>query len=132
MSATLDGVTVLVTRPAGQAAHLCRLIEAAGGRALHIPTLEISPVEDLDQVRAAAGDIERFDIVIFVSPNAVRFGRRLFDDPASVAASIGAIGASTSRSLRQAGFKVEIEPASGFTSEALLKHHALQDADGKG
>jgi uroporphyrinogen-III synthase len=42
----LGGRGVLVTRPAAQADGLCRLIEAAKGRAIRLPTIEIAPAAD--------------------------------------------------------------------------------------
>ena len=42
----LSGVGVLVTRPAGQAEPLCRLIEAAGGRAIALPGATILPASE--------------------------------------------------------------------------------------
>ena len=42
----LGGRGVLVTRPAAQAETLCRLIVAANGRAIAVPSIEIAPVLD--------------------------------------------------------------------------------------
>ena len=68
----LAGIGVLVTRPADQAAPLADEIEAAGGRAIRFPAIEIVPRPDADIANDAAS-LQQPDVVIFVSVNAVRF-----------------------------------------------------------
>ena len=65
---------IVITRPAGQAAGLARLIEERGGRAILFPVIEIVDVPDLAQVNALIDRLETFDIAIFVSPNAAAKG----------------------------------------------------------
>ena len=66
--AGLAGRRVLVTRPAGQAAALARLIREAGGEAVEFPALEIVPVDPAPDLPFAP------DAALCVSPNAARFG----------------------------------------------------------
>src|SRR5574337_696802 len=68
---SLAGRCIAITRPAAQAASLARAIEAAGGRALRFPVIEIAPLEDSTELAAATADLERFSLAFFVSPNAV-------------------------------------------------------------
>ena len=69
MRGPLSGLGVLVTRPKDQAEPLCRLIEAAGGRALKLPGLVIAPATDSAAARRLlAADS---DLLIFISRNAV-------------------------------------------------------------
>jgi hypothetical protein len=74
----LGGRGVLVTRPAAQAAELCRLIEAVGGRPIEFPSMEIRPPRDPDGAR------ERLraprDLVIFISRNAVAHALALLSE----------------------------------------------------
>jgi uroporphyrinogen-III synthase len=60
---------VLVTRPAAQAEGLCRLIEAAGGRAIPFPAIAIQPVNDQGTARRLLA--EPWDLMVFISRNAV-------------------------------------------------------------
>src|SRR5678815_616440 len=66
-SDSLQGRSILVTRPRAQAARLARLIEQAAGRALLFPAIEIEDVPP----PAALSRLHEFDLAIFVSPTAV-------------------------------------------------------------
>src|SRR2546428_4968258 len=66
-SRSLQGRGIVVTRPSGQAGRPASLIEAAGGRAILFPAIEIQDVPDRPVPR-----LEDFDLAIFVSPTAVR------------------------------------------------------------
>ena len=69
----LRGAVLLVTRPAGQELELCRLIESAGGRALHFPTVIVVAAGDAARIRARLAAALPADVVIFISRNAVNF-----------------------------------------------------------
>jgi uroporphyrinogen-III synthase len=125
-SGLLAGHSILITRPAEQAAELAGAVEAAGGIALRLPLLEIVPRE-AQQIAAEAGRMRPADIVIYVSPNAVRHG---FDwHPKS--AETAAIGPTTRAELNLRGIARVISPAAGFDSESLLVHKSLADVSGK-
>jgi len=64
-------LTALVTRPAGQAEPLLAALREAGVDALEFPLLEIRPVSDPHDLHAALAGLERYALVIFVSPNAI-------------------------------------------------------------
>ena len=114
----LTGIGVLVTRPEHQANHLCQLIEGEGGAAVRYPALAIRPRPDRAAVRAAVGPADRFDLVVFVSANAVRFGADILENRRD--APIAAIGQATAAALNAAGFRVSLMPAEGSDSESLL------------
>jgi uroporphyrinogen-III synthase len=82
----LKGRGVLVTRPAGQAERLCQLIADAGGEPVAFPTLEIRSSADPEAARALLA--ERWDLMLFVSRNAVDYGVELF--PADLHARLSA------------------------------------------
>lgn len=131
----LRGLRVLVTRPAGQAEALCRLITEAGGEALRLPTLEIRDPEPEQAARfdAVIEALEGYDLAVFISANAVTRGlervlaRRVW--PAGV--KIATVGASSARALGRYGLTVDLVPAHEFNSEALLALDALQDMRGR-
>lgn len=118
-------IGVLVTRPAGQAESLCRRIEALGWQAIPFPAIEIVPA-------AEAGNWNRFDfdILIFISRNAVTFGlSKLTGNINSV--RIAAVGKGTAEELRRHGEAIDIVPRERWDSEGLLQHPALCDVKGK-
>jgi uroporphyrinogen-III synthase len=125
----LKGVGVLVTRPDHQAGHLCQLIEAEGGVAVRYPALAIRPRPDRAAVRAAVGPTDRYDLVIFVSANAVRFGADILGERRD--APIAAIGQATAAALNAAGYRVSLMPAEGADSESLLALPQLAQMSGQ-
>jgi uroporphyrinogen-III synthase len=129
----LAGFNVLMTRPAGQAAELCALIESAGGRALHLPLLEIVPVEDNRAAAELLGRRDFWDWLIFVSANAVRFALPMVDwaGERSPRTRIAAVGEATAKALAKAGIRVDLIPKPQFNSESLLADSAMADVAGQ-
>jgi uroporphyrinogen-III synthase len=125
----LHGVGVLVTRPEQQATPLCRLLESAGALALRLPVIDIRPAADPSGIGPEVGAIAAFDLVIFTSVNAVRFGSALLDERHDV--TLAAIGPATARALADAGYRVAVAPGAGFDSESLLLHPVLAHPAGR-
>lgn len=130
----LDGCQVLVTRPAGQAAHLCELIRAIGAEAVAFPTLEIRAAEPADAARSLLA--EPWDIILFVSRNAVDYGLPLLPDTSATPAGdsrplTGAVGRATAAALREHGMAPDLVPDRGYDSEALLALPALTAVRGR-
>ncbi|MGE0079755.1 MAG: uroporphyrinogen-III C-methyltransferase [Thiohalomonadaceae bacterium] len=127
----LAGVGVLVTRPAHQADTLSRLIADAGGTPVHWPTLEIAPPQD----PAAADALDRitgFDLVVFVSANAVTQGLARLGKPLPADLQIAVVGDGTARALEeQTGRAPTLKPRDSFDSEGLLALPELQDMSGR-
>lgn len=121
----LSGVAVLVTRPDQQATPLCDLLEARGAIALRLAAIHIEAVSDVLDLKLALGPIEAFDLIIFTSANAVKFGSVLLGEHPEP--KLAAIGPATARALEQAGFRT-IVPRDGFDSETLLRHPVLDAA----
>ncbi|HLZ97684.1 MAG TPA: uroporphyrinogen-III synthase [Steroidobacteraceae bacterium] len=125
----LQGVGVLVTRPEHQATPLCRLLESAGARVRRLPIIDVRPASDPSDVRRKVGAIDSFDLVVFTSANAVRFGSALLDPRRDV--TLAAIGPATARVLGEAGWRAAVTPAGGFDSESLLSHPLLANPAGR-
>jgi len=83
----LFGRRVLVTRPEGQTLSMTSAIRALGGEAVEIPTVRIAPPESTEELDAALGRIDDYDVLLLASSNAVR----------AVAARAGALGVSLDR-----------------------------------
>lgn len=116
----LAELTVLVTRPATQAAALCEQITQHGGTAIAFPAVEIEALT----ATVASGH----DLVVFVSVNAVAHGVHLIEKTPTT--RVAAIGKATAAALAQASFPADIVPEAGFDSEALLAHPDLALASG--
>ena len=125
----LTGIGVLVTRPEHQAHNLCQLIEAEGGAAVRYPALVIKARPDRAAVRAAIGPADRYDLIIFISANSVRFGADFLDQRRDV--PIAAVGQPTAAALNAAGYRVAVMPAEGASSEALLAMPQLAHMSGQ-
>jgi uroporphyrinogen III methyltransferase/synthase len=124
-SKPLQGRGIVVTRPAGQARHLQSLIEAAGGRPIPFPAIEIEEFPE-----RALPELESFDVAIFVSPTAAQCAlKKRATWPAQL--SVAAIGKGTRRVLERHGIAEILAPDSGGDSEALLALPALQNVAGK-
>src|SRR5271156_4032832 len=121
----LHGVGVLVTRPEFQAMPLCRLLESLGATTLRLAVVEIKPLKDR---REQLGGLENFDVILFTSANAVRYGVSFLDQKRDL--TIAALGPATSRALNKAGYRVAIQPGESFDSEALLSHSRLEHVAG--
>ena len=70
----LAGLSIVITRPREQAANLAQRISQAGGQTILFPLLDISPVSDVQPLYALISRLHEFDLAIFISPNAVRYG----------------------------------------------------------
>lgn len=125
----LAATTIVVTRPAHQAGPLCRLIEAQGGRAISFPSLEI---ECSSQPQPLLQRLERFDIAIFISANAVECATPFMPDPLPPNTLFAAVGKRTATLLQHHhhGHPV-LSPDNGADSEALLARPELQQVRGK-
>lgn len=132
MSAPCDlgGRGVLVTRPAAQADGLCRLIEAANGQAIRVPSIEIAPVADPREATALLA--QSWDMLYFVSPNAVEQALAVVPDGAwPRVEKIAAVGRATAQALADAGRAPELVPEQRFDSETLLAMPELADMRGR-
>jgi len=131
MSCHLHGLSVLVTRPADQAGPLCDMIEAAHGRPLRFPAMEIVVVEDLQAAREIQHEVGRSDLLIFISVNAIVYAFPLLPDELPLDLQIAAIGGATAASLEEHGLPATLVPEQCFDSEGLLALDALADMRGR-
>ena len=123
----LDGLGVLLTRPAGQAQRTAQALCGAGARVFEFPALQIAAIAPDSAFDAALAMLPRAQWVIFVSANAVEFGMPHIKRHGGFAAPtrIAAIGNATRAALLAHGVTDVIAPLSGFDSEALLTHPDL-------
>lgn len=128
----LTGLKIAVTRPREQAAPLVRRIEQAGGVPLLFPLLDIAPAADQAALREQLARLAQFDLAVFISPNAVRYGmaaiRAAGDLPPAL--QIATVGQGSAKALRELGVTDIITPTESSDSEGLLALPELQDVAG--
>jgi uroporphyrinogen-III synthase len=128
----LAGATVVVTRPASSAATLKRRIAAGGGSALSLPGTAIRQAPDVVTARAAMLQGARADLVVFISPNAVRHAFALCPQLRFARTTqVAAIGAATARALARRGVRGVLFPPQRQDSEGLLALPAFARVRGR-
>ena len=128
MSRALDGMTVVVTRPAAQSGRFIELARASGATCIAYPTLQIEPLALAPQTLALLRG-RSWDWAIFTSANAV--AACFANLAAPLALSHAAVGRATARALEQAGVTVAARPDNA-TSEGVLELPAFADMTGSG
>ncbi|PMS14861.1 fused uroporphyrinogen-III synthase HemD/membrane protein HemX [Trinickia dabaoshanensis] len=115
--------TAVLTRPAGQTAALAAALERQGIDVLDFPLIEIAAAQDDAPLRAALASIERYALVVFVSPNAIE--RALDAAPDLVwppAVPIGVVGPGSIAQLARFGIAAPahrvIAPAGADSADA--------------
>lgn len=128
----LQGRHIVITRPRQQAGHFAGQLDALGAIPVRFPVLAIAEVEDKRPLQDAAIRLDGYDLVVFVSPNAVvhaldvMLAHRRW--PAAVKAAT--LGRSSERELAARGVTTIISPPLRFDSEALLETPELQQVAG--
>ncbi|SMN02096.1 Uroporphyrinogen-III synthase [uncultured Candidatus Thioglobus sp.] len=89
------------------------LVRKSGNQPILFPTLEIQPLIDTPLKN-------HYDVLIFISTNAVEYGLAVLKSYHHPSIQIFAVGAVTAKKLNDYGFKPVIFPAENASSEALL------------
>lgn len=93
---------VIVTRPLAQSGPLAARISELGRQAIIFPLLEIHPLTDTRKLAVVLDSLERYGMVMFVSPNAIHAAlSRIPSWPHRVA--IGVVGEGSRRALAERG-----------------------------
>jgi uroporphyrinogen-III synthase len=131
-SAPLGGLNIAVTRPRDQAVLLAQRIVQEGGNSILFPLLEISPVTDPLPLRQLVSRLAEFNLAIFISPNAVRYGMEAIQATGTLPAAlkIATVGQGSAKALREFGVTDILAPQQHFDSEALLALPELQHVAG--
>lgn len=130
---TLQGKTVLVTRPAHQAEELARPLRELGAEVIILPAIDIAPPEDTAPLDDALLHLERYDWIVLTSVNGVEAVRNRMD---SLGVPLGrlselriaSIGPSTGQAIEDSFRAPDVVPAE-YVSEAVAE--ALGDVNGQ-
>lgn len=133
MNRGLNGARVLVTRPAHQAENLSRLIQERGGEAVRFPVLDIVARDNIDEVQDALKNLDKFQWVVFISPNAVNFALKANNGKIDRLKTVrfAAVGRATAQALEAVGLAADAVPEQDYTSEALLAMPQMQQIKGQ-
>jgi uroporphyrinogen-III synthase len=126
----LDGVGVLVTRPARQAGAFAEKLAVLGAKPVIFPAIAILPPVDPAPLARVHATLDHYHFAVFVSASAVEFGapdsRRW---PSSLVAL--APGPGTAEALAAVGIAGARIPETTFDSEGLLALPELAEPQGK-
>jgi uroporphyrinogen-III synthase len=120
----LNGLTVLVTRPAAQSQRLLDLLAESGGQGLSFPVIEIEPLPTSSWMPVQLAGV---DWLIFVSSNAVHHFLDQVPLEKLSNISIAAVGAATAKALTHRGLKVDCQPELSTGADGLLAQAVMQD-----
>ena len=125
MPGNLNGLNILVTRPEHQAHSLCQLLRDQGATPLAFPLINIQAIDNPEPPQ-----LNHYDIIIFVSNNAVKLGIPLIK-PLLENSKLATVGKGTAKLMAEQGYPADILPERQFDSEGLLAHSNLQDVKGR-
>lgn len=133
MPSRLQNKRVLVTRAIGQNEKLIQRLAALKAVPVELPTIKITPPDDLSPLDTALLNLTSYDWVIFTSVNGVRFfHRRLLSQNIDLAlldcCKIASIGPATTACLAELNLSVTQMPREHI-AEALLE--AMSNVDGQ-
>lgn len=115
----LENKWIAITRPSHQVEKLQKKLVDAGANIILFPLLEITPGKP-SLVQQQLKKLHDYDMVIFVSSNAVTETFKWIDAKALEPLKISAVGKKTAESLKKYGVKIDFCPEKVFNSEALL------------
>jgi uroporphyrinogen-III synthase len=129
----LQGKQLWLTRPAAQLHDLQQQLQHLGALTTCLPLLHIEPVTPTGVHKQRLLDLDRYDLVFFVSSNAAQYGMAAISDywpqyPLGICNY--AVGPGTAKVLQNYGLSVEY-PIARMSSEAMLALPSLQKISGK-
>jgi uroporphyrinogen-III synthase len=120
----LSGYCIWITRPQHQSAGLAAQLQALGAEVLLQPLLAISAYEN-PQSRTCLSQLANYDLVIFVSANALEYALPYLHMP-KIKPEFAAIGSATAAKCRENGINVDYVPEQA-DSDGLLAMPRFED-----
>lgn len=122
----LAGASIVVTRPADSAGALRRIVTRLDGSAVGLPGIAVRASGDMATARRALRGAQNADVVVFISPAAVRFAWTLLPRLRFARATqVLAPGPGSVRALRRRGVADARSAPDRHDSEGLLSLAAL-------
>tara|TARA_B100001175_G_scaffold308206_1_gene308354 strand:+ start:196 stop:924 length:729 start_codon:yes stop_codon:yes gene_type:complete len=110
---------LLITRPIAQSKNLESLLAENKIDFALFPAFEIKKSKPIALIK-------KYDVIIFISVNAVNFSEEYFEEIIISQSKVFAVGPVTANELMQKNIKVECYPKINASSEELLKMKELQ------
>jgi uroporphyrinogen III methyltransferase/synthase len=132
----LFGQRVVVTRTRQQASGLTKRLAQLGADVLEIPTIRVVPLKLDETQRKKLADLsQKFDWLVFTSPNAVDFFFAEYfslqsDLRALGPVKIAAVGPATATHLNELHLQVDLKPEV-YTAEKLAEAFSKSDITGR-
>ncbi len=129
----LEGRRILVTRRPDQAEPLASRLAALGATVVLAPAIEVGAPEDTAALDEALGHLDRYEWLVFASPNAVAAVKARLGalDRATLPAGLklASVGRTTSEAAQEAfrDRRVALAPADDYRAEGLLEAFASLD-----
>jgi uroporphyrinogen-III synthase len=124
----LKNLQILITRPEPLAQPLANALTAAGAQTNIFSTLNIKSLSE----NIAHVNLALFDIIIFISPNAVLNSVAVSPEHwQKLSSAIISMGSGTTQTLAKYQVAVTAEPGAGATSESLVHLNVLQNVADK-
>ncbi len=117
---SLKNKWIAVTRPLHQAENFRMMLQRADANTILFPLLEIVPPNDLTVAQKKLNDIQGYDLVIFVSSNAVDHAFKWIKPSDLNTVKIASTGKKTASLLTKLHVDTDFFPETLFNSEALL------------
>jgi len=133
MAGRLNGLGVLIVRPAGMGERVATALAAEGAQPILFPTIEVLGPPRPARLDALIARLQTFDWAIFISPTAAREGMREVRTRRRWPAGprIAAVGRGTATVLEELGFAKVLVPEGAGDSESLAALPELQDIAGQ-
>lgn len=112
---------------------MCVLIEQQGWEAIRFPLIEIQASSISAQEQMRLHNLDQYQLVFFISANAVNFALPLFNGKMEQLQKTVciAVGKASYTALKAYGIKQVLVPEQGFNSEAILAMAEVQDLHGQ-
>mgnify|MGYP001311356676 FL=1 len=136
-SEILSGMRVLITRPEHLSENLALAVRNFGGHTVNFPLLEIKTITEESRIsllKYAIKKLDDYDILIFVSKNAVQYGTAIIKEnwhKLSINSEVIAIGPGTAKMASDFFGCEVIHPENGSVSEDLVSLPSLINVEGK-
>ncbi len=121
----LFGKKIVITRARAQASDLVAKLSKLGASCIEIPTIEISPPEDITPLKESIENLKNYDWIVFTSVNGVKFFFNTLYDMGKDVRVLGhlkfaCIGPVTKERLRDHGIVSDILPET-YRAESVIE-----------
>ncbi len=123
----LNDKWVVITRPTHQTENIRLKLEGAGANPILFPLLEIIEPDHLAKTKTQLENLQDYDLLIFVSANAVEQSFKWITPVTLGKAKIATAGKKTAEILEKHGIKIDFCPKEIFNSESLLAELSFKD-----